>query len=61
MHCDVMMVVERVTVKRRMGKKSKGEGKEVEKDISLSVASTVIQDFNIWLRKNILLNFDLKW
>jgi hypothetical protein len=25
MHCDVMMVVERVTVKRRMGKKGKGK------------------------------------
>jgi hypothetical protein len=30
-----------------MGKKGEGEGKEVEKDISLSVSSTVIQDFNI--------------
>lgn len=37
MHCDVMVVVERVTVKRRMGKKGKGE--VVEKDISLSVSS----------------------
>lgn len=36
MHCDLMMVVERVTVKRRMGKKGKGEGEEVEKDISVS-------------------------
>ena len=33
----MMMVVERVTVKRRMGKKSMGEGERVEKDISLSV------------------------
>ena len=37
MHCDVM-VVERVTVNRRMGKK----GEVVEKDISLSVSSTLI-------------------
>jgi hypothetical protein len=38
-HCDVMMVVERVTVKKSMGKKGRGE---VEKDISLPVSSTLI-------------------
>jgi len=42
MHCDVMMVVERVTVKRRMGNKGKEEREEVEKDISLSVSGTLI-------------------
>jgi hypothetical protein len=41
MHCDVMMVAERVTVKRRMGKKGKEEREEVEKDISLSVSGTL--------------------
>jgi hypothetical protein len=46
MHCDVMMVVERVTVKRSMGKKGKGRG-ELEKGIFLPVLSTLIQDFNI--------------
>lgn len=42
MHCDVMMVVERVRVKRRMGKKGKQEGEEVKKDISLLVSSMLI-------------------
>jgi len=36
------MVVERVPVKRRMGKQGNGEGEEVEKDISLSVSCTLI-------------------
>jgi hypothetical protein len=42
MHCDVMMVVEKVTVKRTMGNKGKEEREEVEKDISLSVSGTLI-------------------
>jgi hypothetical protein len=29
-HCDVMMAVERVTVKKSMGKKGKGAGGEVK-------------------------------
>jgi hypothetical protein len=34
MHCDVMMVVERVTVKRRM--RMKGKGEEVERHFPVS-------------------------
>ena len=42
-----MMVVREGDSEEKDGKEGGGEGKEVEKDISLSVSSTVIQDFNI--------------